>query len=156
MEPTLGRAAPVTGLAALAPLPTRCQVVESVVDVACLVRCLTVSGRGLLTAIGLVAFALTRCLGETGRGPRNSTSLAGIAFGVTSRGLQTATSLDGSVHVPLLVGEVAVTGLGHAIPFAALVTACGHLCGRLSPLAARGQRIEAGEPDVSCGRVWRR
>ena len=125
MEPALGQAAPVTGLAALAPRPAHGQAVKSVVDVARLGCCLTVSGRSLL------------------RG------LAGIALGVTSRGLQTATGLDGSVHVPLLVGEVAVTGLGHAIPLAALVTA------RLSPLTARSQRIEAGEPDVSCRRVWR-
>ena len=56
---------------------------------------------------------------------------------------------------PLLVGEVAVTARGHAIPLAALVTAHGHRCGRLSPVTVCGQGIEAGEPDVSNGRVWR-
>ena len=104
--------------------------------------------RSLLTAIGLVAFTLARCLGETGRGPRTATGLTGIALGVTGRGLLTAIGLDGSFRVPMLVGEVVVTGHSHAIPLAAL-------CGRFSPLTARGQRIEADEPDVSCGRVWR-
>ena len=129
-------------------------VVKNVVGVTRIGRCLLVSGRGmadhsLLTAIGLVAFTLARCLGETGRGPWTATGLTGVTLGVTGRGLLTATGLDGSVRVPMLVGEVAVTGRGHAIPLAALY-------GRFSPLTARGQRIEADEPDVSCGRVWRR
>ena len=34
--------------------------------------------------------------------------------------------------------------------------ASGHGCSRHSPLTVRGQGIEAGEPDVSNGRVWRR
>ena len=137
VEPALGRAAPVTGLAALAlaPLPARSQAVESIVGVTSLGRCLSVTGGGLLTVISLVTFALARCLGETGRGPRTAT---GIALGVTGRGLRTATGLGRSVRVPLLVGEVAVTGLGHAIPLAALMTTRGHVCGRLSPLTARG------------------
>ena len=48
-----------------------------------------------------------------------------------------------------------MTASGHAIPLAALVTACGHKCGHLFPLTVRGQRIQAGESDVSNGRVWR-
>ena len=131
------------------------------------------TGRGLLTAIGCIAFALARCLGETGRGPRTATGLAGIALGVTGRHLLVATGLagialgvtgrdlliatglGGSVRDPLLVGEVDMTTLGHAIPLAALVTAHGHGCGRLFPLTVCGQRITAGKPDVSNGRVWR-
>ena len=122
-------------------------------------RCLPASGRGaadrgLLTSIGLVAFALARGLGEIGRCPWIATGLDGIALCVTGRNLLTATGLDGSVRVPLLVGEVTVTGLGHAIPLAALVTARGQECCRFSLLTARSQKIEADEPDVSCGRVW--
>ena len=73
VEPALGRAAPVTvlGVLTLAPLPTRGQEVESVVAGTRLGRCppscgLGVTGRGLLTAIGHVAW----CLGEIGRGLR--------------------------------------------------------------------------------------
>ena len=64
MELTLGRAAPVAGLGdlALAPLPARGQAVESVVAGTRLGRCPLACGRGLLTAIGRVAFALARCL----------------------------------------------------------------------------------------------
>ena len=152
VEPALGRAALVAGLddLALALLPARGQAVESVVAGTRLGRCPPACGRGLLTAISRVAFALARCLGETGRGPRAAT---GIALGVTGRDLLLATGLNGSVRDPLLIGEVDVTTRGHATPLAALVT--GHGCGRLFPLAVLGQRIKAGEPDVSNGRVWR-
>ena len=140
VKPSIGRAAPVAGLGdlALAPLPARGQAVESVVAGTRLGRCPPACGRGLLTAIGRVAFALARCLGEIGRGLRTATALVGIALDVTGRDLQIATSLGGSVRDPLLVGEAS----GHTIPLAALVT-------------ARGQRIEADEPDVSNGRVGR-
>ena len=131
---------PGLGACALAPLSARGQAVESVVDVTHLGRCLPASGRGvidrgLLTAIGLVAFALARCFGEIGRGPRTATSL-----GVTGRGLLTATSLGGSVRVPLLVGEVAVTGLGHAIPLAALMTVWSLLSSDRSQSKDRSRR----------------
>ena len=105
--------------------------------------------RGLLTAIGRVAFSLARCLGVIGRSPRTAT---GIALGVIGRNLLITTVLDRSVCDPLLVGEVAVTACGQAIPLSALVTARSHLY----PLTVHGQRIEAGEPDVSNGRVWGR
>ena len=151
MEPTLGRAAPVAGLGdlALAPLPARGQAVESVIAGTRLGRCPPACGRGVtdrsfLTAIGRVAFALAQCLSEISRGPRTTTALVGIATGP-----------GGSVRDPLLVGEVAVTARGHAIPLSALVTARGHWCGRLFPLTVRCQRIEAGESDVSNGTVGR-
>ena len=102
VEPALSRAAPVAGLSdlALAPLPARGQAVESVVDGTRLGRCPPACGRGLLTAIGRVAFALARCLGETGRSLRTATGLAGIALGVTGRDLLLATDLDWSVRDP--------------------------------------------------------
>ena len=68
-----------------------------------------VTGRGLLTAIGRVAFALARCLGEIGCGLRTATALVGIALDMTGRDLRIATGLGRSVHDPLLVGEVEVT-----------------------------------------------
>ena len=175
VQPALSRAALVAGLVdlALAPLPVRGQAVESVVGGTRLGRCppasgCGVTGHGLLTAIGHVAFVLACCLGETGRSPRTATGLAGIALDVTGCDLLITTGLGRSVRDPLLVGEVAViarchaiplaallTARGHAIPLAALLTARGHGCGRLSPLTVRGRRIEAGKPDVSNGRVWR-
>ena len=140
VEPALGRAAPVSGFGdlALAPLSVRGQAVESVVDGTSLGRCppacgCGVAGRGLLTAIGRVALA--HCL-------------AGIALGVTGHDLLLAIGLDGSVRYPLLVGEVAMTAHGHAIPLAT-----GHGCGCIRTV--RSQRIKAGEPYVSNGRVWR-
>ena len=125
VESALGWAAPVAGLGdlALAPLPARGQVIESVVTGTRLGRCPPACGRGLLTAIGRIAFALARCLSEVGRGLRAATSLVGIALGVTGRDLQIATGLGGSVRDPLLVGEVAVTARGHAIPLAARAVA---------------------------------
>ena len=155
VEPAL-----VTSPVDLAPLPACCQAVESVVGGTCLVRCPPACGHGLLTTIGRIAFAPARCLGKVCRGLRTATALNGTCrdlqiatgLGKICRGLRTATALDGtcrdpqiatglgeSVRDPLLVGEVAVTA-----------------CGRLSPLAVRGQRIEASEPDMSNGRVWRR
>ena len=68
--------------------------------------------RGLLTAIGRVAFALARCLGEIGRGPRTAIALVEITLGVTGHDLLIATGLGGSVRDPLLLGEVAVTARG--------------------------------------------
>ena len=113
----------VTGLGdpALALLPARGQATESVVTGTHLSRCppscdRDVTGRSLLTAIGHVAFALARCLGEVGLGLRTATALIGIALGVTGRDLLIATGLDGSVRDPLLVGEVTVTARGHVIP----------------------------------------
>ena len=96
------------------------------------------TGRGLRIAIRRVAFALALALGETGRGPRTATGLAGIALGVTGHGLRTAADhVDGACD-PLLAGEVAVTARGHMIPLAALVT--GHEVTRSpSPLCDRSQ-----------------
>ena len=118
MEPALGRAAPVTGLGVLAltPLPARGQAVGSVISGTRLGRCPPVCGRGHLTAIGRVAFALARCLGEIGRCLRIATALVGIALigialGVTGCVLRSATDHGMSVRDPLLVGEVAVTAL---------------------------------------------
>ena len=90
----------MTGLGVLAPLPARGQERR---------RCPPACGRGatdrdLLTALGRIAFALTRCLGEIGRGLRTATAL-----GVTGRVLRSATGHGGSVRDPLLVGEVGVT-----------------------------------------------
>ena len=56
---------------------------------------------------------------------------------MTGCGFRTATGLGGSVCIPLLIVEDAVT-------------ACGHACNRFSPLTVRGQGIEVDEPDVSC------
>ena len=143
--PALGWPALVTGPVdlALALLPASGQAVESVGDGPCLGCCPPVSGRGaadrgLRTAPGRVVFTLA--LGETGRSPRTTTGLAGIALSVTGRGLRTATGRVDSARDPLLVGEVAVTARGHAIPLSALVTSCGHVRGRLPPLTARGRR----------------
>ena len=145
VEPALGRAAPMAGLGdlALAPLPARSQAVESVVAGIRLGRCLPacgcgVTGRGLVTAIGRFAFALARCLGETGRGPwsrrdRSRRDRLRSSDRCRSRRKRTRS---------LLVGEVDVTARGHG-------------CGHLFPLTVRGQRVKAGEPDVSNGRVWR-
>ena len=98
------------------------------------------SGRGLRTAPDPIAFALA--LGETG-------------LDVTGRGLLTATDPVDSVRDPLLAREVVMTVCGHAIPLVALVTNRGHVCDLLPPLTALDQRIEDGEPDVRCRRVWR-
>ena len=134
VEPALGRAAPVAGLGdlALALLPARGPAVKSVVAGTRLGHCPPTCSRGgtdggLLTTISRVAFALAQCLGEIGRD------------------LLIATGLGRSVRDPLLIGEVA------AIP----LVARGHACDRLFPLTVCGQRIEAGEPDVSNGRVRR-
>ena len=139
----------MAGLVAL--LPARGQAVESVVGVTRLGRYLPVGGRGgidrgLRTAIDPVEFAPARFLGVIGLGLRTATDHVEIALGVSGRGLLTATSHGGSVRNPMFAREIAVTGHGHAIPLAAPVT------GRFSPLTARGQGIEAGEPG---GRVWR-
>ena len=48
-----------------------------------------------------------------------------------------------------------MTVRGHAIPLAALVTACGHVRGLPPPLTAHDQRREDGKPDVRSRRVWR-
>ena len=72
---------------ALAPLPVRCQEVESV-------------GGGHL--LGL-------CPPASGRDRRIDTGLAETAFGVTGRGLLTATDRVVSLRVPPLVGRLAVT-----------------------------------------------
>ena len=76
VEPALGWTAPMAGLGdlALALLPARGQAVESVVAGTRLGRCPPACGRSLRTAIGRVAFALARCLGEIGRGSRRDRS----------------------------------------------------------------------------------
>ena len=127
--PALGRPALVTGPIdlALALLPARGQAVESVVGGSRLFR-----------------YPPASALGETGRGPRTATGLAGIALGVTGHclrtttgcGLRTTTGSVDSSRDPLLVGEVAVPARGHEIPLAALMTAHGHWRGRLPPLTA--------------------
>ena len=129
VEPALGRAALVAGLGdlALAPLPARGQAVESIVSGTHLGRCppacgRSVIGRGLLTAIDRVAFALARFLGEIGRSPRTATGLARIG-----RDLLIATGLSRSVRDPLLVGEFAVTAHSHAIPLRAVTGAVASL-----------------------------
>ena len=136
--PALSRPALVTGPVdlAFALLPACGQAVESVVGGSHLGHCPLASGRGLRTATGRVVFVLT--------------------LGVTGRGLRNATGHGDSARDSLLVGEVTVTARGHAIPLAALVTACGHGCGRLPPLTTRGQRMEDGKPDMRNRRVWRR
>ena len=121
----------VTVVLALAPLPVRGEEVESVGGGHRCGRSLPVCSRGLLTATALDAYALV--LGETGLDPRIDTAL-----GVTGRGLLTATGHVVSVRVPLLAGEIAVTGCGHVISQVDLVTACGHAIDDLPPLTARG------------------
>ena len=150
VEPAHGRTALVTGpvVLALAPLTARGQAVESVGGGTCLDRCPPtsghgVTGRGLRTAPGRVAFALT--LGETGHDPRIDTGLAKTAFDEPGRSLLTATGCADSVRVPLLAGEGAVTVRGHAISLVALVTARGYGRGLPPPLTARGHRREDGE-----------
>ena len=159
--PALGRPALVTGpvVLALALLPARGQVVESVGGGPRLSCCppasgCGVTGRGLRTAPGCVGLALA--LGENGRGPRTTTALARIAFAVTSRGLWTTIGRVVSAHIPLLVEEVAVTASGHTIPLAALVTARCQVSGFLPLLTARCQKREDDEPDVRSRRLWRR
>ena len=143
---TLGLAL-VTGLVArtLAPLPVHDQEVRSAVGGAHLSRLLPVNGlggtgRGLRTATGLVAFASARFPAVTGRGVS----------------LLTDTGHGASVRGPLFAREVVVTGCGLAIPVAILVTVRGRMTGPFFPLTVRGHGEEAGEPGVSCGRVWRR
>ena len=99
------------------------------------------TGRGLQTAPGRVAFALA--LGETGHDPRIDTGLAETAFDVTGFGLLTATGRVDSVRVPLLAGEVAGD------------PPRGNVRGLPPPLTARDQRREDDEPDVSNRSVWR-
>ena len=99
---------------ALAPLPVRGQVVESVEGGHRRGRSLPVCGRvavghGLLTATALDVYALI--LGETGLDPRVDT---GVALGVPGRGLLPATGHVVSVRIPQLAGEVAVTASGHS------------------------------------------
>ena len=92
----------MTGLVdlTLAPLPARGQAVESVVDETRLIRCPPACGRGLLTTIGRVAFALARCLGKIGRSLRTATVLVGIALSGTGRDLRIVTGLGGNVRDP--------------------------------------------------------
>ena len=155
-EPVLGRTAlaiaPV--VLALALFTARSQAVESVGGGSCLDRCSSANSRdvidlGLRTAPDRVAFALG--LGEIGRDPLIATGLAATALV-----LQTAADHVDSIRDLLLVGEVVVTVRGHSIPLAALVTACGHVCGLFPPLATSNQRRVDDEPDVSDKRVWRR
>ena len=49
-----------------------------------------------------------------------------------------------------------MTSSDPAIPLAVFVTANGHGGGRYSPLSASGMGSAAGEPVVSCRRVWGR
>ena len=113
VELALGRAAPVAGLSdlALAPLSACGQAVERVVAGTRLGRCPPacgrgVTGRGVLTAISRVAFALAWCLSEIGRNLRTATAVVGITLSMTDLDLWIATGLGGSVRDPLLVGEV--------------------------------------------------
>ena len=112
VEPALGRAAPVAGLGdlALAPLPACGQAVESVVAGTRLGCCPPacsrgVTDRGLLTAIGRVAFTLARCLGEIGRDLRTATALVGIALGVTGCNLRIGTGLGRAFGIPCSSGR---------------------------------------------------
>ena len=138
--PAHGRMALVADLATgvLALLPVHGQAVEDIVVVARLDRYLPVIDGGLLTVVDLVVLALARCPGVSGC----SLFDAGTALRVTGRGLLPAVGLDGSVRVPMFVGEVAVTASSHE---------SGHFC----PLTARGQWREDDEPGVSNRRVWR-
>ena len=134
VEPALGWVA-----LALAPLPARGQAVESIVGVTRLDRCLPVNGRGridrgLHTTIDPVEFARARFFGVIGLGLRTAADPAGISLDVTGRSRLTSTGRSGSVHDSMFAREVVVTGRGHAIPLAALVTVRCHGCGRFSPL----------------------
>ena len=131
MEPAPGWLALVTGLVgcALAPLPVRGLVVESVVGGSRLVLLPPVNGLGvtglcLRTATGLADFAPVRGLNVTSRGLLTATGLVGPAFAMTGLGLRTATGLGVSVHVPMVTK-------GLAVPIADSVTACGDLTGPL-------------------------
>ena len=121
----------MAGLVALVPLPARGQAVESIVGGTRLDRCLPVCGcgrigRGLRAATDSVEFAHARFLGVIGLGLRIATDPVGITLSVTGRDLLTTTGLGKSVCDLLLVGELAVTACGQAIPLVALVTARGH------------------------------
>ena len=97
----------VTVVLALAPLPVHGQEVESVGGGHLLGRCPPASGRDL--RIAPILGECTLVLGETGLDPRIDTGLAETTFGVTGRGLLTATDRVVSVRVPPLVGRLAVT-----------------------------------------------
>ena len=162
MEPAPGQFALVTGLVvrALAPLPVHGGEVESAVGGACLGRLLPLNGlggtgRGLLTATGLVAFAPARFPALSGCGLRTATGLVGIALAVTGLGRLTDTGPGAGVRGPLFAEELVMTVCGHASPVAVLVTVRGRVTGPFFPLTARGHGEEAVEPDVSCWRVWR-
>ena len=88
----------------------------------------------------------------TGRGFRTAAGLVGVALARAGLGLLTAAGPGASVPIPLFARGVVMTGPGHAIPTAALETACGHGTSPFFPLTARGHGQEAGEPGVS---VWR-
>ena len=156
VELTPGWIALVTGLVvrSLTPLLVHGQEVESAVGGTRLSRLLPMNGlggtgRGLLTATGLVAFAPA----VTGRGLLTATGLVGIALAVTGLGRLTDTGLSAGVRGPLFARELVVTGRGHVIPVALLVTVRGHVTCLFFPLTVRGHGEEAGKPG---GRVWRR
>ena len=72
---------------------------------------------------------------------------------MTGRGLLTATDRVGSVRVPPLAGELAVTARSYAISRVVLVTSRGLVDDFLPPLTVRGQRRKDGETDESSRRV---
>ena len=141
---------------ALAPLPVRCQEVESVDSGHRPRRSLLVpahagSGRGLLTATARGVEALG--LDVTGLNPRIDTSHSVTALGVTGRGLLTATGRAVSVRVSLPAGEIGVTARGHTLSRIACMTARSQAGDYLAPLPACGRRKQDGWPDEKPRRV---
>ena len=125
---------------ALAPLPVRCQEVESVGSGhrprrSLLVPAHAVSGRGLLTATALSVEALGRVV--TGLDSRIDTGHVVTALDVSGRG-QTATARVVSERVPLPAGERGVTARGLPLSRVARMTARGQAGDYLTPLPACG------------------
>ena len=138
---------------ALAPLPVRCQEVESVGSGhrprrSLLVSAHAVSGRSLwtATALGRVVTALD---------PRIDIGHIVIALDVSGRG-QTATARVVSKRVPLPAGERGVTARGLPLSRVTRMTARGQVGDYLTPLPACELRSQDGWPDVKPRRVWRR
>ena len=139
---------------ALAPLPVRCQEVESVDNGhrprrSLLVPALAESGRGLLTATARGVEALG--LDVTSLDPRTDTGHAVTALDVSGRGRLTATAHVVSERVPLPAGERGVTARGRPLSRIARVTARGQAGDYLAPLPACGLKRQDGWPDEKPG-----
>ena len=141
---------------ALAPLPVRCQEVESVDSGhrplgSLLVPARSGCGRSLMTATARGVGALG--LDVTGLDPRIDTGHTVTACGVTGGGLLTAPGRAISVRVSLPAGEIGVNASGRTLSRIARVTARGHAGDYLALLPACGWRRQDGWPDEKPRRV---